>query len=648
MLVHQLLLSGALAALAGAGARGASRLSTGPLERIVAAAVLAAAAAAIEVLALGLVKLGASPVALSASAAVTWLAARRLVPPPDVSLWQQLLTAWDSLSPARRFGAGAVVGAGIAWTVWLLRYPGYGWDGLTYHIPEIVAWLHSGAPGSIEQVLPGAPVGNYPLTNEVLLTWGTGISRSLVWITVWPSLMLALLAASSWLGLRALHVPRLATAFAAGSVCAAPLLTSAQMNGPNTDLPALSWLAAAAGLCAAATRQDRAELLAPALLAAAFAVGTKTTAAPLAVIVVGIAAYRLRSRLRPLATPLALAVCGAVVVGGVWYLRNLVEHGSPTWPFFTTPWGDPPPHALEIGNTTFLQRPLETLRRFGDPGYVTDNFLAGLVVLAGALVAPFLTRRRGVATAGAATALSLVLWANAPVTGSPTFSGAEAAFLVSPRYLMPGVGAATVTLALAARDGGRRTAPLWTALLAGALCLNVWQLFALGYPSTPSPVTPLAGALLGGAAALAAQRLPWGAFSRPAGALAAIVALGAVLAVAAPGLVDRHARMDLGDAGVVRWFTGPASDGRPIHMAPVMWGVLASADLGRQIEPIPRHEPCRQIAANARKGWVIVFKFSIDALLGPSTARGCIRGWHPRYEDASSWVFGPGSPVERF
>ena len=80
--VHQALLAVSVVALADGGFRLASLAATGGLERVVATATLAAAAATLEALLLGLIGLGTEPLALAPAAAVTWLAAWRLLPSP--------------------------------------------------------------------------------------------------------------------------------------------------------------------------------------------------------------------------------------------------------------------------------------------------------------------------------------------------------------------------------------------------------------------------------------------------------------------------------------------------------------------------------------------------------------------------------------
>lgn len=136
--------------------------------------------------------------------------------------------------------------------------------------------LQKPAPAAITYVFP---VGNYPVTDEVLLAWGSGISRSFVPAALSTPGALVLFVLAGWAGLRALSVPRGVSALALAAVASAPLPVE-QVTGPNTDLPALAWLACTAALCAGSVR--RPALVAPAVVAAGLAVGTKTTALPLA------------------------------------------------------------------------------------------------------------------------------------------------------------------------------------------------------------------------------------------------------------------------------------------------------------------------------------------------------------------------------
>jgi len=671
VLVGHLLLAASVGLLFGAGVRAASRMTGAAPERVVAAAVFAAAAAVIEALAFGLVGLGTSPGVLFAAAALTWLGTRRLVGDAEsvgpnesafeaplgadrsvsrlaLPLASQLAGWWEGLSPRARLVAGALAGGWLAWTVWLLRYPAFDLDGLAYHIPEVVRWVHGGHPGSIVSLVPGYPYGSFPVTNEVLLAWGSGIARSFVWITVWPSVMFALLAVSAWSGLRVLGVPRLAAGLATVSVCAAPMATSFQLYGANSDFPALVWLVAAGALCAACTVGGQARLFPAVLVAAALAVGTKTTAAPLAFVVVVFAAFRLRGQLRALGLPLLLAAVAALTVGGTWYLRNLVEHGSPLWPFFALPRGDPRPHLLGGAyDFTFFNHPLTTLGRFGEAHYVTDTFTGALIALVGALLAPLLVRRRAVAWCAALTGLSVFLWTFAPDTGVPArVSVALDALHGSPRLLMPGVVVATLTLALAVRARVRPATAVGTMLLATIAGVNVWQLFSLSFLAAPSVPTPLIGALAGAAVALAARRWPARAILRPLGIAGCTVLVGVLLAIAAPDLVERHERLGLNprtsylDASLIALFNGPGADRRPIYTAPVMIAMLVGDDLSRDVEPIPRLEPCGRLEARARRGWVVVIKNSnSELLLGPTTTPGCVGTWHADWENATVAIY---------
>src|SRR3954469_4521756 len=177
-LAHHLLLGVAVAALAAAALRlAAAAAPAGGLARAVAAVPLFGAGAVLSALLLGLVGLGASPVALTLAALACWLGARAGIAAPAVSPWVDLERWWRGLPPAARAAFGALAGLVVVYAVWLTRYPYVGVDGLGYHLPDVVAWVGDGRPGSRNHVLPLIPVECYPITDEVLVTWFVGISR---------------------------------------------------------------------------------------------------------------------------------------------------------------------------------------------------------------------------------------------------------------------------------------------------------------------------------------------------------------------------------------------------------------------------------------------------------------------------------------
>src|SRR5205823_1923305 len=78
-------------------------------------------------------------------------------------------------------------------------------------------------------------------------------------------------------------------------------------------------------------------------------------------LVVALGAVATRGSLRRLAVALALAAALGCAAGGLWYLRNLLAHGSPLWPFLAAPWGDSVPPLFARVNHSLLERPRATL-----------------------------------------------------------------------------------------------------------------------------------------------------------------------------------------------------------------------------------------------------------------------------------------------
>jgi hypothetical protein len=388
--------------------------------------------------------------------------------------------------------------------------------------------------------------------------------------------------------------------------------------------------------------------MAPALLAAALAVGTKTTTLPLAGIVLVAAGVAGRAHLRRHARGLAIAALAAFVVGGFWYARNLVLHGSPFWPFVATPWGDPVPEVIapsgqvvEQVYTKFFDTPWATVEfvasRWADP------FLGGLVLIGFALPAPLVAPRRPVVAAAGVTLLSLLLWMNAPFTGVSEGDAGSGA-LTTMRYLVPTFAAAATTLALAAREGSRGRVFALAGLGAG-LAATTWQLLGLGYPAVPQPGTLVAGAVVGAllfsAMALVAPRVPSVRIPAPAITVLAAALVGALLSLGGSSFVDRYATATdplstiSATPQLVRWFQsrpGYEEGDRPIAFNVVMNASVAGNEVQHRIDLIDAHEGCARQRQRVKEGYVVVNS--------SWPTRSCLRGLPVRYRRGEYTVYG--------
>lgn len=628
-LLRQLLLALSVAALTAASLRAAAAAGARGLERLVAGAALAAGAAVLEALLLGLVGLGGHALALAAAALLTALASSRLWPRPP-----QLGTRgwWRGLRGVERLALGALAGAALAWTAWLARYPALGHDMIFYHLAEAVGWVHNGSPGSVEAVVDGIPVGSYPLVHEVLLAWGLALSDGFGWVPFVTAAMVALCAAAGWLGLRELAVPRLPAGLAVAALVLTPAVIASQSGGASVDPAALAWVVSAGALAACARRRPL--LAAPAFVAAGLAAGTKTTALPLAVVCGGLALWPARGQLRRLRRPLAAAGAAALALAGLWYLRNLLDHGSPLWPYLAAPWGDPRPPLINHADVRFLQHPRATVTALR--GYYADHFLGPLVLLAGALAAPLMTRRREVRLAALAALASLLLWTNAPLTGlagpTPFFGGTGD----STRYLLPGIAAAGLAIALAARAPGRRGLAA-TVLLGLAALASLCNSVALGFPNVPGVLTPLGGMALGGlaAAAIRARRLP-----RHAAPAAAVVAATVAGALASDGFVERHAETGARDAGLARWLARQPAWRGDERLVASSFSLIAPASgdrLQHRLDLLTPKQRCGRVRRLGREGWLVI-DVGLGRPLGPA---GCLRGRRPSYADRYFRAYAP-------
>jgi hypothetical protein len=655
MVLHALLLAVAVAALAAAALRVVSLGIPSGLERGVGAAVVAVATAAAEALVLGWLGFGMDAFVLTAAAALTWVAAALACPAPELPPSEELGARWSALAPRGRLAAGALTGAALAaLAAWVLR-PRLGFDTFLYHLPLAVTWIQEGDPGAVNQVTTLFPVGAYPSFDELTLAWSAGIARSFVPFSIWPWGLLLLTGAGGWLGLRALGVARLAAALALAAVVVSQQVAGWQATGASTDPASLAWLVATAGLCAASLgrggRPPRPVLLAPALLGGAVAIGTKPTIAPLVAIVLVATAVVHRAELRAIVRPLVSAAAAGALVGGWWYARDLVLYGSPLWPFYATPWGTPLPPGPRAH--TFLGSLRPTLDAIGTD--YLEIFGGSLLLIVAALLAPLLDRRRLVLGASAVTALAVIAWMVTPNTGLTQSYVViiRVGTLSTVRYLVGGVAAAALVVALVTR---RRGAARWIAyaVLATGAGINVAQTFDLGHFAVPSPLVLLAGAALGALAAAglgaAAGRIrlpPLGRTARGALAVAAILAAGgAGLAAVTPRYLDRLAVKGLAaepNGPLLRWFLeqpGFRDGTRSIAALPLRQSILAGPRLEHRVG-LPAHPSCAELRRRARAGWVVLWGAhspGARALLGHDPLR-CFTGLRPAYRDAVHDVY---------
>jgi hypothetical protein len=353
-----------------------------------------------------------------------------------------------------------------------------------------------------------------------------------------------------------------------------------------------------------------------------------------------------RDWLRTQAALVGAASALAVVLGLTWYARDLINHGSPFWPFAAAPWGDPVPPLFD-SYTSLLRGPTEAISGNVD-NYLTI-FSGGWLVLVAAILAPLWSRTHVVVVGAILTFASILLWSSAPTTGVSEFEGYSANVSAS-RYLLPVVALAAMTLALSARSGeGARAIVI--GILATASAWSLTQI-ATGDAILFSKTWVVGAAFIGAIAALflgrrvAAGGASWMRHKR-IGAVAAVlgVTVAAVaLSAAASGYSARYAGQSAYfDAGVVRWFEDPsrAADNRPIHMTPELFGMLAGDELKRSVQLIDLQAPCADVERLNDGGWVIIRDDPVlEAELG-YTAYSCLADAAPEAEIDGYQIYAP-------
>jgi hypothetical protein len=247
-----------------------------------------------------------------------------------------------------------------------------------------------------------------------------------------------------------------------------------------------------------------------------------------------------------------------------------------------------------------------------------------------------LIRTRTVAIAGALAAIALLAWMLAPFTGIDTDTGLAVG---ATRYLLPGLAAGTLALALAARDAGPWGRRGVIGLLGLALAASVDRSWALP-PQYVPPLRTLGAAVVAGVAIelVAARVLAGGTGLAPRlrGVFVPVAAVTVVVAlsVAASGYIGRHAGTGFADGGLVRAAQAAPGfrDGTfPIAMGPATDALLRGDRLQHRIDFLGDGATCGAVRRSLVSGWVVLQRTPPT----PTYRRlaNCLAGTAPRYAD---------------
>ena len=415
-------------------------------------------------------------------------------------------------------------------------------DSLTYHLPFAARFVETGRVTALHRIVPGDATAFHPANAELLHGLGiASLGTDVLSIAVnlgW--LALALLAA--WCIGRPLGRGSLAVA----ALCV-PLTTHlavrTQAGTAMTDTAALALLLAAAGLLLAGGGAGAGlHVTFVAAVAGGLAAGTKLTVLP-AVVTLAVAAVVTGPRERRWRASAVWAVAG-LATGSLWYVRNLVEVGSPV-----------PALDVGIGPVRLPHPEMELIDRFGasvasyagDGGVWRDVFFPGfadglgplwfalLAVAVGAPVLAVTRRDRRLLPLAIAGAVAVVAYLVTP-TSAYGPRGDPVLFEENVRYLLPALATGVVLLAAAVP---LRRATAWAAAaVAVVVAVTVADAGLLPTVSTGRPATStaagVAGALVVGAAVVVARL-------RPSPRVLGVAALSLfVLAVVAAPAVSRR------------------------------------------------------------------------------------------------------------
>jgi hypothetical protein len=214
-------------------------------------------------------------------------------------------------------------------------------DVVSFHLPNVVAWIQEGSLWGIHDWIPNRAPGNYPQTGDVYM---------LATILPWDSDFLVRFAGLPFLGLAGAAIyaaggevgaPRGVAALSAAAVLAMPAVSYIALNG-LADPEMVGAFAAGGFFLLRHWRTGDGFDLALAGLGLGLAFGSRWYAVPAVAIVVGVwllGRVVTPARRRGFWRDAGVLVGIVALVGGFWLLRNWIESANPVFPVEVSPLG---------------------------------------------------------------------------------------------------------------------------------------------------------------------------------------------------------------------------------------------------------------------------------------------------------------------
>jgi hypothetical protein len=254
---------------------------------------------------------------------------------PDAWVSRTLTTLFNTIASL------VLVWAGWIWLqLWMLAAlrPLHDWDGLYYHVPAIHEWVIAGGVSWIDRV-PDVPYINYPMGVEVFsflmhYVFRTSDLLDACNLWYWPLAFFSLVVIATKLGARGIW------RWLAGSlIVGAPVFVSQSVSSYIDIGFSSAVMASIAASCVFIFHDDRSVWWKALLLGAniGLMMGSKGTGLPfafvfLAVLIAGVIWVRGFDRLKVYLRRLSVSGLVALLVGGFWYTRNVIETGNPIHP----------------------------------------------------------------------------------------------------------------------------------------------------------------------------------------------------------------------------------------------------------------------------------------------------------------------------